>query len=360
MVNIPLPLLSYPSKPPINKHRLRTCFEESPASQITQIALWQAYQVPFARYGAQRPLLPAKDFITNVSNTFTPATAQVLGSPPNQRFVIKGIRPRKTPVDIRGRVYMRCMWHVDNNGRECGEFALWPKHMWEHVVERHLGVAKNAETGKYETGRLEERGATCRWAGCTRFSKAGPNAETDDSAGNQKGPGVPAGAWAGQQEGQVMATPYEVGMHIKTHLPDSSERASLRSKHNQTQTQTDKQKDAAAEDGGATALVRSSWQTQNTQVDERKEAAGLPLSSVLVLRNLARNIPKMEAKKETNAGDGGAIADGAETRACGDEKSLMWRCFAPVKEQLFFVMAYNSSLRVYLPELMRIVDAGGG
>lgn len=334
-------LLVY-DEPERSSQWLRTCFEEDSNSEITQIALWQAYQVPFAKYGSQRPLLPAKDFITNVSNTFSGASAQVLTQPAT-RFVIKGIRPRKNPVDIRGRSYMRCHWHIDDQGAECGEFALWPKVMWEHVCEKHLLIPKNNESDKWDLEQSRGRTATCRWAGCRRFD--GLKAES--------------------------CTPGAVGMHVKTHLPDSSERAYTRSKNNVTEK--------AKGDIGAATTTRS-WQMQNTQMDERKEAAGLPLSSVLVLRNLARNIPKIasgEGRGETSvSGDGdiGFVNGNIETNTAGVKKEgaegeqaergtrdgLMWRYFAPVKERLFFVMAYNSSLRAYLPELMQIVDADGG
>ncbi|KAB8345912.1 hypothetical protein FH972_022966 [Carpinus fangiana] len=290
-------LLVY-DEPERSSQWLRSCFEEDTFGEITQIALWQAYQIPFAPYGNQRPLLPAKDFITNVSNTFTNASAQVMnGNPP--RFVIKGIKARAVPVDPKGRQYMRCLWHNEDDS-ECGDFALWPKHMWEHVVSNHLNT-RRGEDGKYDfTGAAEEK-VTCRWAGCKRFDAP-----------------------------REAADPFTVGMHVKTHLPDSSERAYQRSKHNHSKE---------AEEGGVQSLATTSWQTRITPVDERSEAAGLPLISVLVLRNLARNLPKTAS----------ALKPGAE--------DLVWQVFAPVRDQIYFVMAYNFTLREYLPSLNKAIDA---
>jgi chromatin structure-remodeling complex subunit RSC9 len=63
--------------------------------------------------------------------------------------------------------------------------------------------------------------------------------------------------------------------------------------------------------------------------DERGDAAGIPLSAVLVLRNLARNLSKAEAE-ETVLKQGGV--------------SWVDRLFKPVERQLFEVMAHNRSL----------------
>lgn len=275
---------------------LRSCFEEDPAGEITQIALWQAYQVPFSQYSTQRPLLPAKDFITNVSNTLSGATAQVVnGTSP--RFVIKGIKARRVPVDAKGRAFMRCVWHMeDMENSECGEFALWPKHMWEHIVERHLNLTKDVD-GKYGFPQ-DSQTFRCKWADCKRFMNDPTSAFT-------------------------------LGMHVKTHLPDASERAYHRSKHN-------KQRETKPQDPGPI----QSWHNHNTQVDERRDAAGLPLSSVLVLRNLARQIPKTPS--------GLKAVDG---------ESLVEKYFLPVREKIYTVMAYNQSLGNYLPSLITAIDA---
>lgn len=313
-------LLGY-DEPERSSQWLRACFEESLTGEITQIALWQAYQIPFLPFSMQRPLLPAKDFITNVSTTFNTASAQVMNGP-TPRFVIKGIKARRAPVDPKGFEYMRCLWHL-NDGSECDEFAQRPKDMWEHVVAFHLGLAKDGQ-GKYDFTSIDARTYECRWSGCTRFRN------------------------------HEATSPFAVGMHFKTHLPDGSDRAYQRSKHNKS-TQGGEEigiarsaSNGAAKEGGiestANTGTTTTWSTRNTATDERADAAGLPLTSVLVLRNLVRNIPRSEAAIA-------ALAQG--------EEPLVWQTFAPVKEQLFFVMAYNQSLRDYLPALTKALEVGG-
>jgi len=84
--------------------RLRTCFEEDQAGEITQFTLWGAYNQAFNDVMQAQPhhkkLMPGKDFIINVSSTFPGATAQVLQISATQRkYIIRGIRPRSVPVD---------------------------------------------------------------------------------------------------------------------------------------------------------------------------------------------------------------------------------------------------------------------
>jgi chromatin structure-remodeling complex subunit RSC9 len=67
-----------------------------------------------------------------------------------------------------------------------------------------------------------------------------------------------------------------------------------------------------------------------TAVDERKEAAGIPLSAVLVLRNLARNLVKTEAEEIAMKVEGGV--------------SWVDKLFKPVERRLFEIMAHNHSL----------------
>jgi len=216
------------------------------------------------------------------------------GPPP--RFVIKGIKPRRVPVDPKGREFMRCLWRTDNDV-ECGEFALWPKSMWEHIVGSHLSIGKDAE-GRFDFNIANARVHGCRWSECQRYAHG------------------------------ERPSPFILGMHVKTHMPDSSERSYHRGKHNKSNS--------------LQAPHSQSWPLRNTQRDERNDAAGLPLTSALVLRNLARMIPK------------------TPTGSIKAEESLVWKVFAPVKEQLFYVMAHNQTLRDYLPALAKAINAGGG
>ncbi|SLM34566.1 DNA-binding RFX-type winged-helix domain [Lasallia pustulata] len=184
---------------------LRACFQEDPDADITQIALWQAYQARFAEFSTPlSALLPAAEFIKNVSSTFAGANAQVINGP-NPKFIIKGIRPRHLPMDPKGRVYAKCLWIAPGDTKACGEFLLTPAQTWEHVVKTHLRVPVR-DDGRYDLQPAHERRAyDCHWAGCRHFAA---------SAGSDSA--------------------FEVGMHLKTHLPDSSPKAERRQVHNRS------------------------------------------------------------------------------------------------------------------------------
>lgn len=102
---------------------LRCCYEprlilqrergELTAGEVTQISLWKLYENQFEaiwkdRFNPKWPnLLPAVDFIKNVSSAFPNSEAMVVNVPapdPSQparkKFIIKGIQPRQFPVSI--------------------------------------------------------------------------------------------------------------------------------------------------------------------------------------------------------------------------------------------------------------------
>lgn len=349
--------------------RLRTCFEEDPTGEITQITLWGAYNQAFNDVMQAQPhhkmLMPAKDFITNVSSTFPGATAQVLQiSTTQQKYTIRGIRPRSVPVDPIGRrPYMRCQWqapallngHADTKHSaaitECGEYAPTAKQMWEHVLSAHLKVPRD-DTGKWLLETKPDISMTngeatsptlrynCYWGGCTHF---------DPVTGS--------------------ASAYEVGQHLKTHLPDASSKSAQRQKHNRTPSNStlltiSAQLNYAQMQSTGMGLGLSNPQPQpslkwmNTATDERSDAAGLPLASVLVLRNLARQMAKLEGPGEPVDRRVSISSDGSIQGEEGD--SWVKRVFAPVKDQLYFVMAHNITLREYMVSLNKAIAAGGG
>ena len=84
---------------------LRCCFEPVRESQFTQITLWRAYEAKFSSpvHRSGRKLLPAVEFIKNVSNAFRYASAMVVTDPASgeKKFVIRGIQPRLRAVSIK-------------------------------------------------------------------------------------------------------------------------------------------------------------------------------------------------------------------------------------------------------------------
>ncbi|SCU86138.1 LADA_0D12552g1_1 [Lachancea dasiensis] len=83
---------------------LRSCFEPVQDAEVTQISLWRGYESEFSQAvkDSGRKLLPAVEFIKNVSNTFENASAMVITDQVTnkKRFVIKGIQPRSYAVSI--------------------------------------------------------------------------------------------------------------------------------------------------------------------------------------------------------------------------------------------------------------------
>lgn len=400
---------------------LKTCFEEDLSGEITQIQLWSAYNTAFSEAvnsspSAYRALMPAKDFITNVSTTFAGASAQVLTVGGQPKYTIRGIRPRSIPVDpTTKKVYMRCCWHPPSllNGftdtkhstskNECGEFASGARAMWEHVVSAHLKIPRDQETGQWllepkpdidmDNGDAVSASVPqkffCHWGGCTYFQPNGT-----DSA-------------------------FAAGQHVKTHLPDTSIKQAIHAKHNRTPSESRPPTSSAQ-------VSHSNFQPQfnqpaglgnrysngdrreppphqpspnfryyNTAQDEQQDAAGLPLSSVLVLRNLARQLNKIPppsqvhevdpvspTHKRTFSESAGSpdhrrsvgskkprLSDAAHQHARDNEereeqeaKNMGWvpRIFAPVKDQLAFVASHNLTLRNYMGGLLKAIAEGGG
>lgn len=83
------------------------------AGEVTQILLWKAYENQFEAIWKDRlnpkwpNLLPAVDFIKNVSSAFPNSEAMVVSipaadptQPARKKFIIKGIQPRRFPVNI--------------------------------------------------------------------------------------------------------------------------------------------------------------------------------------------------------------------------------------------------------------------
>jgi chromatin structure-remodeling complex subunit RSC9 len=278
---------------------LRCLFEEDPDESITQIALWQAYQVQFtpAQNEGGRHLLPAADFIKNVSSTFYDKAVAQVQAGPIQKFIIRGIRHRTKPVDFNGEEYSKCLWQIAPGApHPGGVFHMSPEDMYRHILKDHLGEAPRND-GKFEN--VEAR-YTCHWDRCNRFNA------------------TPATNLA------------MIARHIKVHTPpapsaaQNGEYAGPPAKKRKTSYRISPKK--------------QSFSLYHTQVDEHNVAAGIPLSAVLVLRNLARNLSKTEA----------------EENALKDEGGVSWvdRLFKPVEPRLYDIMAHNKSLVSFLILLM--------
>jgi chromatin structure-remodeling complex subunit RSC9 len=241
---------------------LRCLFEEDRESYITQIALWQAYQACFTPIisSGGREMLAAADFIKNVSTTFADKAAAQVQSGQVQKFIIKGIRVREVPVEFDGRPYTKCRWVYDRDTPvgaamrlPCDKFFMGEEGVYTHIMKDHVRVPHT------EDGRLrnEKREYQCLWQGCRKYLSP------------------------------TLLSTRQLGAHVRIHLKTAVESSSFK---------VEKRTPAPG-----------SLMWMHTAQDERGEAAGVPLTAALVLRNLARNIPKTEAeelvlKEENGAG----------------------------------------------------------
>lgn len=97
--------------------------------EVTQISLWKAYEKQFQKVwkntndnstDVYKPLLPAVDFIKNVSNAFPKSEAVVINltsedNLPKKKFIIKGIQPRKHAVSIETGNYEAINFFYSNS-----------------------------------------------------------------------------------------------------------------------------------------------------------------------------------------------------------------------------------------------------
>ncbi|KAI4196446.1 MAG: hypothetical protein LQ350_006541 [Teloschistes chrysophthalmus] len=308
IANVPADLLQQllqMDEPERSNTWLKCVFEEHKDSEITQIALWQAYRSRFEQHslGAvpnhNAPgLLPAAEFIKNVSIIFENATAQVI-SGPSSKFIIKGIRPRRIPIDLRQHMYFKCWWQGPTQTTPCGDFHPSPDILFEHIITAHCGAVRlppepGKPRGKWDHSDADTLvpGLDCYWAGtCHRFT-------TNNNPVLDK-------------------TKKRLILHLKQHMPETGSKAAHQRKYNRTPATAtpifhpnklgphgvhDPRILAAAD--GVTRLHRGEIDEEgrkevahylvhhNTPADEKGDPCGLSLSAALILRNLVRNVPR--------------------------------------------------------------------
>ncbi|KAB8206759.1 hypothetical protein P875_00011169 [Aspergillus parasiticus SU-1] len=285
------------SEPERSSRWLRCCFVEDADCEITQIALWQAYQSRFADPRVPGGgVLPAAEFIKNVSTTFTNAQAQVINGPgATTRFIIKGIRPLEIAYTFQGFPYLFCKW-TDNSkpSKTCQRAFKTPTDLRNHVFSDHMNLATSGEEpGHYNLDKAESPIHTCLWDNCTKFRSSGPSANTAMVAG-----------------------------HVSSHLPE------------------ERPEDAEAPSSKRPVLqerIVRKWFYLDTPVNERGEPVGVAYKAALVLRNLARNLPDRVAQQY----------DG-----------LSWKkaVFLSHRPRIVEIWDRNRSLRKELTELIMILE----
>lgn len=143
--------------------------------------------------------------------------------------------------------------------------------------------------------------------------------------------------------------------HIQTHLPDPS---TAKLKHN---LKPDSNRPSSNSD--------TSYMT--TLLDEKNDAAGVPLGAALVLRNIAKFMPKpppavppvVEGMREVLGGSpqlDKKMSD-ADRMAEKEEGKVMTIFDEEVREKLFYAVAHNrTNLREYVGAVLAAVRAGAG
>jgi chromatin structure-remodeling complex subunit RSC9 len=276
---------------------LKCCFEEAASEDITQIAIWQAYQGQFQN---DTPI-PAADFIKNVSSSFTAAQAQVINTTPNPRFIIKGIRPRRTLVGTKGELYQQCLWQrkwseqLAQTTTEIDSCGLWfslAEDLWAHMVKDHLSVPLRPD-GKFNA--VAKGSYQCKWLDCTKHAKA-----NETSA-------------------------LEAGRHVRLHVNRSPQTSNA---------------DTAAASRSSDIIREAEYVVHpfcTTLVDEKGAPAGIPYIATLVLKNFARHAIRQQ--------QGGQ----------GEEVSVTEELFLQVKDQLWNNFILNKTLRADLDHLMSML-----
>ncbi|TGZ84934.1 hypothetical protein EX30DRAFT_392334 [Ascodesmis nigricans] len=315
-------LLTYPEPDRATKW-MRCTFTDSPEHDITQIALWQAYQSRFNDFAPQHPLLPAAEFIKNVSVAFASASAMVIPANPQTgtqpKFIIKGIRPREVPVDTRGKEYVRCRWDT------CLSNIKDTRELWHHILLQHIGVDPQSgaaiksgdERDREERERLQQQ----------LPPQLGPDGQPLPLPPLPPPPPTPAidiptdpsltavplrckyYACRYSATHPPFTTPMEMAFHVRTHLPSANSYLHSLPKEEQ---------EMMADPFGRIIIQRC-----QTSTDEKGEAVGIPLTSVLVLRNIRR-------------------------RGGGMGKMVLADC----RERLGEVMCLNKTLAGYVTELV--------
>ncbi|KAG5931612.1 hypothetical protein E4U53_001687 [Claviceps sorghi] len=295
---------------PERVHKWVKCFfEEDGDSFVTQLAAWQAYQSAFVSplKALGQPMITPADFIRNSTSVYKDSNAQVLREPgePQQKFIIHGIRARPCPLNLDGIEYGRCLW-LSAAGKEddrCGQFYLQPQQMWNHVLTKHVGEKRNSND-QFDNS---EKAFTCKWGGCRTYAQ-------------------PTTLRLG-----------DFARHIHTHI--------MASMKGENKTSTTKPWVVPAKTMSITleetATVRDE---RNPQLPP--QAAGIPLSAVLVLRNIARNVVKTEAEKELVKSQ----KDSGVEKGGWNEK--LFRAALP---RLFEILAENRALSPYISSLLDLI-----
>ncbi|KKA27310.1 hypothetical protein TD95_004006 [Thielaviopsis punctulata] len=297
---------------PERVHRwIKCCFEEDPAAHITQLSAWQAYQTAFfARLKAKdQTMITPADFIRNCTTTYKSAVPQVVETDNVQKFIIKGIRPRVDPISLEGVPCKPCAWTTINAETKaktkCGEYHMDVRDMLDHILTSHL------QEKPRDDGKLANRSGkfVCLWTGCSRnreelemsLFEFTNHIRTHVSNMWNSFPAAatasPSAAKAVDDAASIAPPPRSTSGTPAPATPVPAAQLPIRSVVN-----------AASKTKKDWVIPRKTFLVKYVETavsrDERNpngplQAAGIPLSAVLVLRNIARNVKDDEDKEQS-------------------------------------------------------------
>ena len=355
---------------------LRCFFEEDPESQITQIAIWQAYNTAFLESLKMmgRPMINAPEFIRHISTVYQSAGAQVVREGANgesQKFIMRGIRPRPYPTTTDGRAYFQCQWRrpqgqplPPGQTAKCGVWNLTAEAMWRHVLDDHLNVSAG-EDGRYKNNEVT---LACQWDACTKYPTPTTLPLVQFMTHIKTHLVTEVTRHAAYAASSTGLGPGAAGAADATHGTPTSASPSKRGSVSSAS--------GAGPAGPKPRVIRPAktitvtYEETASARDERNpnappQAAGIPLSAVLILRNIARNVVKTAAeekmvkkakqqKQRGQQGQGqGAGEDGEEEPV--EEGGWNERLFRTVMPRLGEVFTENRLLAPYVTSLFQLL-----
>ena len=143
----------YLPEPQRVKEWMHAVFESSTSGEITQVALWKAYQKQFDGFDTQMKsgqvpaMLSASDVIKTSSDAFAEAQPRVVedpNQPQTKRFIISGIRIKYRPVPVEAiseafNDAWRCKWRDCPNSATCSN----AEQLYEHLISSHISTISN-------------------------------------------------------------------------------------------------------------------------------------------------------------------------------------------------------------------------
>jgi len=297
-------LLQFP-EPERSSRWLRCCFEEAPHADVTQISIWQAYS---SRFQANNPIVAA-DFIKNVSNTLQGAQAQVVAGPQGQRFIIRGIQPRRILVNLQGQPFYKCHWQVKiavpsnytgpahpPSRQSCGSWHSSPEALWKHMLSEHAGFPQSDGKFQLKGIKVPEGGFKCDFLNCHKNNS--------------------------------IDSPIALGSHIRMHVPENAEQ------NKEVVYKLANEPLKTPEDN----VIKHQFYV--TALDEKGIACGIPFMSCLLLTNIARYVGR----------HGGSEPE---------RKELMSKLFGPqVRHNLFELFSKQRTIARLIIDLISLIEQG--